>query len=771
MRGLLFPQKSDLGETPPVAPVLDFLAHVSPVLLGRLAADPTGRRTLFEELPAIAEETWKSWAEGRPQLRRRADLEAIANASADTVEEAIHEILDSVPANYPQEVDRALTDYLRLVGPRVRRVLRRPSDPAGTTFAAGTLLVHPTDLLPFLPPRLTHFRAGETPPGIDDWELVEVLGIAEISEIWQARARQGTEERFATLEFLLDEGAGDRLADQEAVINRVIREADHPGMVPLHHVYYYSDPPCLRSEFRATGDLAGWLTDAESAEAPPTPFQIGQIVRRVAEIVAYAHRLSPPLMHGDLRPGNLLARRQESGGTEWQVAGWGAGGLRPRSAMSAQARRFVALGMGRLSSAAAGRMRLPLYAPPQQIFGETPDPSDDVFALGVLWFQLLSGNLAQGRPGGARWRQRLSLAGVTPPMIALLEACFEDERQYRPADAGVLVERLDEVLRAMPPVHHSPPAPREPPTPALLPPATPLTVAAPPEVKPAVALAGETAPRPRPRRLSVDQMYQRLEQAAPELPKAFSNEVGCKLVWIPAGKFMMGSDESETGRRSNEGPLHEVILSKPFFMSVYPVTRGQYERVMGAASALTSASSGPDQPVVGLLRGEAIAFCDRLSAMDTERSQGRVYRLPTEAEWEYACRSGTTTPFWNGEALSAAQANFHGQFPYGFAPRGPFLQSTTPVGAYPPNAFGLHDMHGNVWEWCSDWYDSDYYRRSPKLDPKGPERGQFGVVRGGCWRNHASSLRAAYRNALVPEQRDPCTGFRVVCPAPAGGRS
>ena len=140
--------------------------------------------------------------------------------------------------------------------------------------------------------------------------------------------------------------------------------------------------------------------------------------------------------------------------------------------------------------------------------------------------------------------------------------------------------------------------------------------------------------------------------------------------------------------------------------------------------------------------------------MPEEKQAGRGYRLPTEAEWEYACRAGAETPFCYGAALAADAANFDA----GPTPS----QRPTPVGSFPANHFGLQDMHGNVWEWCADWYAAGAYRAGPRNDPKGPETGQFRVVRGGSWRNHATTCRAAYRNAFLPGNKDAATGFRVV---------
>jgi formylglycine-generating enzyme required for sulfatase activity len=251
--------------------------------------------------------------------------------------------------------------------------------------------------------------------------------------------------------------------------------------------------------------------------------------------------------------------------------------------------------------------------------------------------------------------------------------------------------------------------------------------------------------------------------------KVITNVIGMKLTRIPAGKFMMGSPAAETERDAEE-LQHEVAITKPFYMGVYEVTQGQYEKVMDKNAAFFR--QGPDYPMDQVRFAEVMEFCRRLTAMPDEKKAGRVYRLPTEAEWEYACRAGTTTVFHFGNALSSKLANFNGQYPYGDAPKGDKLQKTTKVGSFAPNAWGLYDMHGNVAEWCSDWYDPDYYKNSSKEDPKGPAKGvvstdyagdHYRVIRGGCWIDEGRGLRAAYRSRLQPSEPYRWVGFRVVC--------
>ena len=250
------------------------------------------------------------------------------------------------------------------------------------------------------------------------------------------------------------------------------------------------------------------------------------------------------------------------------------------------------------------------------------------------------------------------------------------------------------------------------------------------------------------------------------------NSIDMKFAPIPAGKFLMGSPADEA-ERDPEEVQHEVAITRPFYMGVHEVTQEQFQRVMGKAASFFHAKNGggPDHPVETVRWKDALEFCAKLSILDPEQKAGRTYRLPTEAEWEYACRAGTTTPFHFGASLST-QANFKGTYPYGGATPGPFLKKTAKVGSYPPNAWGLYDMHGNVSEWCSDWYDPDYYKRSPKADPAGPEKGVlatgfasdfYRVVRGGCWLDEGRGCRAAYRFRLQSTEPYRLVGFRVVC--------
>jgi formylglycine-generating enzyme required for sulfatase activity len=225
--------------------------------------------------------------------------------------------------------------------------------------------------------------------------------------------------------------------------------------------------------------------------------------------------------------------------------------------------------------------------------------------------------------------------------------------------------------------------------------------------------------------------------SAPKAGDVMTNSVGMKLVWVPAGEFMMGSPMSEAQRHSTEGPQHRVRISKGFWMGAYEVTQQEYLAVTGNNPSIF------DLPVESVSWEDAQGFCRRLSQKD-----GRTYRLPTEAEWEYACRGGTTGPYAGDlEAMAWHRENSGDR--------------THRVGQKRPNAFGLYDMHGNVFEWCQDW-DGDY-ASNPEVDPQGPAGGTDRVLRGGSWGTDRRLCRSAGRVSCTPDGRSSDVGFRVVC--------
>jgi formylglycine-generating enzyme required for sulfatase activity len=272
---------------------------------------------------------------------------------------------------------------------------------------------------------------------------------------------------------------------------------------------------------------------------------------------------------------------------------------------------------------------------------------------------------------------------------------------------------------------------------------------------------------------------------APRFYRAFAqqvptNVVTTNMVWIPPGTFVMGSPASEAERYSDE-TQHTVSLTQGFYMGKYAVTQGEYLALMGSNPSLCTTQDWngnpipPDlnRPVERVSWDDAMNYCVHLAQQEQAAGRlpvGWVYRLPTESEWEYACRAGTTTAFNFGSAIHGGMANFYDYHEYDASigeiyvanPAVPRLPRTTTVGSYQPNAWGLYDMHGNVWEWCRDWYDT--YPTGSVTDPQGPPSGAGAgrVVRGGDWGADGGYCRSAFRFDVTPSFRGGDVGFRVV---------
>ncbi len=295
-------------------------------------------------------------------------------------------------------------------------------------------------------------------------------------------------------------------------------------------------------------------------------------------------------------------------------------------------------------------------------------------------------------------------------------------------------------------------------------------------------------------------------------PAEITNRIGLALVLVPAGEFLMGGQETASElvqafaayRRkaeyfADEYPQHRVRITRPFYLGKYEVTVGQFTRFVQDSGYRTEAETDgqggwgfnaelhkcegrrpqfnwrtpgfpqTDQhPVLDVTWNDALAFCRWLS-----QTEGHTYRLPTEAEWEYACRAGTKTRYNFGnnpddlfQQANTLEARGRTEFPHVqdvMPAAGEKLTFTMPVGRFAPNAFGLHDMHGNVWEWCADWHADDYYARSPVDDPAGPDSGDVRVRRGGGWNSFPLWARASFRNWNTEKSRCVNLGFRVAC--------
>jgi uncharacterized protein (TIGR02996 family) len=243
-----------------------------------------------------------------------------------------------------------------------------------------------------------------------------------------------------------------------------------------------------------------------------------------------------------------------------------------------------------------------------------------------------------------------------------------------------------------------------------------------------------------------------LESGVQPVGPFWTNAVGMRFAWIPPGVFLMGSPDSELERSNNERQ-HRVRLTRGLWLGVHPVTQAQWQAVLGENP---SHFLSENLPVECVSRNDCQEFCKAL-----RRRDGRGYALPTEAEWEYACRAGTTTPFHFGTILNGLQANCNGHYPYGTEEKGPKVGRTTAAEKYRPNAWGLHDMHGNVWEWCQDRYSVAPTAEDAEDPVNLGARWGGDVVRGGSWIDGAGGCRAARRNSYLAETRYQFLGCRA----------
>lgn len=267
------------------------------------------------------------------------------------------------------------------------------------------------------------------------------------------------------------------------------------------------------------------------------------------------------------------------------------------------------------------------------------------------------------------------------------------------------------------------------------------------------------------------------QAAAKQLPRpdpppkdfqvALGGGVTLEMVYIPGGRFWLGSPDNEPERSESEGPLHKVKVP-PFYMGKYPVTQRQWRAVSLLDDVELSLSPSPSRfkgdelPVETVNWHEAVEFCQRLSKLTNSS-----YRLPSEAEWEYACRAGTDTPFHFGQTLSTDQANYDGNYTYGNGKKGQYRKTTTKVGSFSPNKFGLYDMHGNVYDWCQDvWHNN--YEGAPTDSSAWVTGGnqEKRMIRGGSWPDYPRNCRSAYRLNSHAGFRNNFIGFRVCCSAP-----
>jgi formylglycine-generating enzyme required for sulfatase activity len=465
--------------------------------------------------------------------------------------------------------------------------------------------------------------------------------------------------------------------------------------------------------------------------------QINQLLIKLLPVLDFVHKKK--VIHRDIKPENII--RNHKGDLvliDFGVAKELSGSVLTR--------------MGTVTGS-------PGYAPPEQMQGHV-FPSSDIYCLGVTCIRLLTGCLLEEKNGiwvdelfdpmEMQWVWRKKKVSISNELAKVLDKMLSFLARDR-------YQSATEVLQALNPVSIPPTS-----APPL------LNVFHPSPISPTQI----SAPPPQPK----------LSQAR-SFTEDLGNGVTVEMIAIPGGVFTMGAPTTEAESRDNERDQHRVTI-QPFYMGKYAATQAQWKAVAKLSKIKydldpdPSYFKGNNRPVEQVSWYQAVEFCARLS-----KETGRNYRLPSEAEWEYACRAGTTTPFHFGQTITTDQVNYNGNDTYGNSRKGKYRAETVDVGTFPPNAFGLYEMHGNVWEWCADpWHDSykgapndgrvwdekdndNRYQNSMDLLVKSGNDDIRRLLRGGSWDYYPRYSRSALRYYDAPDTRSFYNGFRFVCVA------
>ncbi len=743
-----------------------------------------------------------------------AAIQEQASASDADCRKAAETVVLEVAPHLPEADRRNLTEYLSQLSLSFRTSLKRPDDPEGKTVPFGWNAEDPLNLAQGMPTGLPRFHAGDPAPE-PKWKLVRLLGRGGMGEVWlgQHTTYAGLQ---AAYKFCLDPQGQKALLGHDGEVVARLTHMNIGGVVKMQGADTDPEPgriPWLKYEYVPDGDLTvllyRWKDEPPATRTP----QILRAWLRLAEIVGKLHELDDPIIHRDLKPANVLMRwNAKSNDYELYVADFGISAITARRNLQELTKHpTVTATLGLLRGACT-----PIYASPQQKAGGDPDPRDDVFSLGVIGYQLLLGRFDRERPAGRAWKVALRALLVPEAVIELIEASCDDEPGERPANAKALAEHLNGALQTAPPVPATPTSetisakPKEPPAPISVPfseapaqrvrrlkeeaarmhedarafvelhdyeEAVKLLDGFRPELIPQrdqTLLTDVTAKRDQLRHLHT-QIHSLLDagnlkdlrlpiwlgsylaikpndaekiELAKEFPppkagSRFTNELGMEFAFIPPGSFMMGSPNGVG--QDIERPQRQVTIASGFFMGVVPVTQEQWQRVMGNNP---SNFKNPKHPVEQVSWLECQEFVAKLREKD-----GWSYRLPSEAEWEYASRAGTTSAYFfgDGEGRLNEFAWFDGNSG----------KTTHPVGQKKPNPWGLFDISGNVWEWCEDLY-GPYDKAPTDGKPQTVKHSDNRVLRGGSWISTSECSRCAYRYFFAPAIRNLSNGLRVV---------
>jgi formylglycine-generating enzyme required for sulfatase activity/tRNA A-37 threonylcarbamoyl transferase component Bud32 len=593
------------------------------------------------------------------------------------------------------------------------------------------------------------------------YELLTRLGQGGMGEVFKARHR--LLNRVVALKITRKELLSDPTNERRFLREiRATARLKHPNIVTVHDASCIGDTHFFAMEYIEGADLARLVKQ----QGPLPVHKACEYIRQAA--LGLQHAYEQGMVHRDIKPSNLLVTAD---GTLVKILDMGVARCRDAEGSDLTATGSV--------------VGTPDYLAPEQATNSSAvDIRADIYSLGCTLYHLLAGHAPF--PEGSSLEKALKHLHDQPSPI-------RTQRADVPPELAVVLEKM---MAKKPSARYQQPVEI---VQALASFCTVASAGPAPAAAPAKPPAPDPAPRWNTRRLLAAGVlmaliglgigwWQPWVDTTESRKQSYVNSIGMEFVWIPAGEFEMGSPPDEPGRGDDEGPVHTVTITRPFYLAAKETTRREFRLFYNDSRYKTEAEppgKGAEQwdpennrwvlkpdcnwllpgglqdqnhPVVCISRRDAETFCEWLSY-----KEHRTYRLPTEAEWEYACRAETTTRYGLGETLTPDMARFAPKS--AFSTEGGKGLRTEKAGAFSPNSWGLFDMHGNVWEWCADYYSPTYYGDSPKNDPTGPKLTEQFVVRGGSWQSPASSCRAAARLAVSERTRRNDIGFRVLLEA------
>jgi eukaryotic-like serine/threonine-protein kinase len=515
-----------------------------------------------------------------------------------------------------------------------------------------------------------------------------------------------------------------RLFESEAQVLAELGESS--DRLPALYAYFEE-----QSEFYLVQEFIGGATlTAELAGRKLSEGETIEVLQEILAGLAVVHGKNK--IHRDLKPDNIM-RREKDG--KLVLIDFGAvKEVRQAAGMGTNAALSASIGIGTQG-----------YMPTEQAIG-FPRLASDVYAVGAIGIQCLTGKhpneLFDEEILALRWQHLCKVSVGLATVLEKMVAQQPNERYKNGLIAVDVVEQLSVSCQPQPPTVPSPAAPTQK---SSIPPVQPAAI-----VISKISFASVRLDR-------TGKILERPEGSAIAFQEDLGNGISLTMVKIPAGEFIMGSPANE-----EESPQHQVKVPE-FYLGQTLVTQGQWQALMGRSPSMFTSmfKRGNKLPVDTVNWLDAMDFCEKLS-----QKTGHTYRLPSEAEWEYACRAGTTTPFAFGETITPAVVNYNGNYTYGKAPIGEYRKKTTMPGSFPANLFGLYDMHGNLWEWCLDEW-SDNYQNAPndgsaRGDITSRDNSKMRILRGGSWGNDPYYCRSTIRFRNGSDLQYDNIGFRVV---------